>query len=111
MKEAEAIKIVRNIMLAGQRYRSIMAESLGTDEVAQNLLADLTPRLFGKVNVVDMASRILDAAEKSGQLAPGDFLNLMIFVNLDPALARQLELTGRVDIPEADVSVVQGWEV
>ena len=48
MNTAQANSLVRGLVFAVQKTRSDMMETLGTDDLAQTMLADMQPWLFGK---------------------------------------------------------------
>jgi len=73
---------VLQIQRMAMKARSDMTESLGNGNVAQSVLADLQPYLFGEINVVDVAERIL----KADHFSNGDIMNLLVLCEKTPAM-------------------------
>lgn len=75
MTEAEARKIINQVMVMAQKARSNLLESVVSDDddFMKVAVEELNPELFGNVNLVDMAARM----SMKDELEPIDLYNLL----------------------------------
>jgi len=139
MKQDEAVRIINSIMIATQRVRSAVLESLGpVPERPQTLegwaakadrdfnaergadgnpkmylteetLASAHPHVFGNTNLVEVAMRLLDNYDKRGWVAPMDLYNIVRLAQSDILIKMWFASQGW-DLPDADLAWIEGWE-
>lgn len=73
---------VLRLQQIAMKARSNMLESLGDNAVSRSILRELYPYLFGEVNIVDLAKRILDADAFSDT----QIMNLLVLCHKTPAV-------------------------
>ena len=73
---------VLQIQHMAMKAKSDMTEILGFDPATQRIFSDLHPYLFGEVNIVDLAKRILDI----GTFSDSDIVNLLFLCHKTPAV-------------------------
>jgi hypothetical protein len=104
------VKTLRAFVLAVQKARSTMAESLSADEenpIAEHVLADLQPWLFGPKCIQPVAAKLLSEAEQSGTVNPVDLMNLSQGLRFAPALAAHFSAWGQPE--EFHFAWLRGW--
>lgn len=94
MNAKGALEVVNSLAFTLQRMRSISAETVGTDEVAQLLLQDLNPYVFGPKSLLPALSQLQDR----GSVTPIELYNLCVIAHdLEPAIAQSAALFTRND--------------
>lgn len=73
---------VLQIQRMAMKARSDMTEALGDDEVAQRILHELHPYLFGELNLVYVSTLLIE----SGEFSNSDIMNLLVLCHKEPAL-------------------------
>ena len=133
MKEKDAIRHLREFMLALQRYRSIVMEMVGPDtaltgtgllgetvkglSLSEETAAELWPWVFGDKCPLPTLVKILDNVDDGGTLSPHDYFNQMFILDrftpeIKAATNMRLIQAHIPPIPEgpADVDILGGWE-
>src|SRR5262245_57829644 len=106
----EAVMMVRAFVLAVQKARSTMAESLGAGEenpVAEEALVELQPWLFGPKCILPVAEKLLREAEQTGTVSPVALMNLYQVLRFAPALAARFATWGQPDA--FNFAWLRGW--
>jgi hypothetical protein len=130
MKQSEAVQHLREMMWGLQKYRSITMETLGSKppgphsisdpracelHLSEKLAGEMFPWVFGEKCPLPVLSKILDDVDSGGDLAPGDYYNMMVIldrfmpeVRLSVVVARGTDST----LPQGppDVSIMMGWD-
>ncbi len=114
MKQEEALGHLREMIWALQRYRSITTETLGpgTGELylSKKLAAEMWPWVFGKKCPLPVLMKMVDR----GQIAPGDYYNMMTILDKFMSEVKLFALVqrGAPTIPEGPPSldIFKGWE-
>ena len=133
MKEKDAIRHLREFMLALQRYRSIVMETVGPDtaltgaglmgenieglSLSKELAAEMWPWVFGDKCPLPVLVKILDNIDDGGTLAPMDYYNQMFILDrfmpeVKVATNMRLIQAHIPPIPEGstDINILRGWE-
>lgn len=65
---AEALHLLRMLMVATQKARSTMTESIGDSDMAQALLAETQPWLFGPRSILPKLAEQVQRAEAGAEI-------------------------------------------
>lgn len=107
MKLSEAVEITRKLMLATQRYRSMSAETIGSDP----LLAQLQPWSLGENSILKPLVQIMDQYERSGIIAPTDVYNIVTLARMKtPEILALYGMMFGVELPKPNLDWLKGWE-
>jgi len=99
MKKEDAAQDLRHMMIAIQKYRANIAELWGGQ--FDDILAKQWPWLWGETCPLPAISKILDAYDKDGTLAPGDYFNMMtVLYRFIPEVLPVFEMLGARLPPE-----------
>ena len=133
MKEKDAIRHLREFMLALQRYRSIVMETVGPDtaltgtgllgesveglSLSAEFAAEMWPWVFGDKCPLPVLVKILDSIDDGGTLVPLDYYNQMFILDRfmpEVKMATNMRLIQAhiSPIPDgpAGVDILSGWD-
>lgn len=120
MKEEQAIKHLRAMMVGVQKLRSICDEDgTVTDRDVDGLhltseqAADVWKWIWGDKCVLKPLSKVIDKYEETNVLSPHDFFNLMyIAISLEPMIQFAAAVSaGDDDFPtDIDLNWLKGWD-
>ena len=79
MKKEKAAQDLRHMMIAIQKYRANIAELW--DGAFDDVLKQQWPWIWGEQCPLPALSKILDAYDKDGTLAPADYFNMMTILH------------------------------
>ena len=102
MNRESAIDLVRDLLVIAQKCRSNLLEGMGDDELAQRVLADLHPWLFGPKCIVGPLSAYLTRVEGGAPITGAELYNWVTIANREPALLVGALALAR-DLPEPDI--------
>ena len=120
MKQEEALKHLREMIWALQRYRSITMETLGPEtsdfeeptaelHFSEKLAAEMWPWVFGDKCPLPVLVKMVN----SGKVAPNDYYNMMYILDrfIPEVKLFALVQRGAPTIPEGppDISIFGGW--
>ena len=100
MNTAQANSLVRGLVFAVQKTRSDMMETLGTDDLAQTMLADMQPWLFGKNAMLPKLVEWQERCKATGIISGSDLFNFTKLIDMQsrPTLGL-LGLYGYTTVP------------
>lgn len=113
MEQEKALKHLREMIWALQRYRSIAMETLGpgTGELhlSEKLAAEMWPWVFGEKCPLPVLVKMVD----SGKVTPADYYNMMFILHRfmpEVKLASTVQ-RGTHTIPKGppDTNILRGW--
>lgn len=101
MTDMEANSLVRGLIFAVQKTRSDIVEAMGDSDVAQNLLKDTNPLLFGNRAILPHLLKWQENCDKSGRIAGADLFNFVTLIDRSPerAVLGLLAVYGYTTVP------------
>ena len=106
MKKEDAAQDLRHMMIAIQKYRANIAELWGGS--FDDILGQQWPWIWGDSCPLPAISKILDAYDKDGTLAPMDYYNMMIVLHrFIPEVIPVFKMLGARIPPRPEI---QAWD-
>jgi hypothetical protein len=109
----EATSLVNGIAFCVQKARSDLMEGIGTDDVAQSLLADLQPMLFGLNAILPKVLEWQDRCRATGKISGADLFNMFKWIDMSESrsILIGLKIYSYSDVDEADIAwFTHTWE-
>ena len=118
MRQEEALRHLREMIWALQRYRSVAMETLGREtgelHLSEKMAAEVWPWVFGEKCPLPILVKMVDNAETSGTLAPMDYYNMMTILDrfMPEIKVATVGWRGTYTLPEGPPSleILRGWD-